>query len=50
MAYINVEVPNGEYCGYCRFLQQGTVLCTLFDMLLNEDDTGMQKCSRCPKE
>jgi len=33
MAYIKVEIPNGEYCSGCRFLQGGTVLCTLFDAI-----------------
>jgi len=50
MAYIKVEVPNGEHCNGCRFQQRGTVLYTMFDILLNEDDTGKRKCGYCPRK
>jgi len=49
MAYIRVGVPDGEHCKNCRFQQNGTIVCTLFDVLLNEDDIGMIKCERCPR-
>ena len=52
MAEVKIEVPDGEYCGTCRFLQRGTVICNLFDTLLkeNEDYTDKYKCEECPKE
>jgi len=49
MAYIKVGVPDGEYCNGCRFQQNGTIVCTLFNVLLNEDDTGMCKYEKCPR-
>jgi hypothetical protein len=47
--FVKVEIPDGQYCGNCRFLQPGTVLCTLFDELVTETDnyTKKQKCGVC---
>ena len=52
MAKVVIEVPNGEYCGTCRFLQRGTILCVLFDDVCEEDynNQRMIKTRRCPKE
>jgi len=51
MAKVVIEVPNGEYCGTCRFLQRGTILCVLFDDVCEEDynNQRMIKTRRCPK-
>lgn len=51
MAKVIANVPNGEYCNGCRFLQQGTVWCMLFDELVEEteDYTKKIKCEQCPK-
>lgn len=52
MAYVIVEVPDGEYCRGCRFLVSGTILCSLFDDFVTEVDdyTKKRKCDRCPRE
>ena len=52
MAKVIVIIPDGEYCTGCRFLMSGTVLCTLFDDLVEEVDdyTRKKKCKRCPRK
>lgn len=49
MAKVTVCVPDGEFCGDCRFLMKGTKICTLFDNLCEEDYPQMRKCKQCPR-
>lgn len=52
MAYIKVEVPDGDRCNNCMFLLKDTLGCQLFDMLLEKttDNTGFKKCGQCIEE
>lgn len=48
MAYIKVEVPDGDRCDNCMFLLKDILGCQLFDMLLEKtDNTGFKKCEQC---
>lgn len=33
MAYLRVNIPDGDYCNGCIFNQSGTVVCELFGFL-----------------
>ncbi len=37
MPQVRVEVPSGKFCNGCQWLNRGTVLCRLFDVLCDED-------------
>lgn len=49
MAYVKVEIPDGEKCMNCTFLNQ--CFCMLFDELLETKGayTEMEKCKACVK-
>lgn len=51
MAYIKVEVPDGDRCDNCMFLLKDLLGRQLFDMLLEKtDNIGFKKCKQCIEE
>ena len=52
MAKLIVNIPDGELCMDCQFNTHGTVECTFFEKLLeeNENDGICKKCKECPRK
>lgn len=48
MSYVCIRIPDGNICGNCGFIMDGTVWCTLFDEFVEETSDGDKiKCEKC---
>ena len=51
MAKLIMNIPDGENCLNCQFNIHGTVECTHFGKLLEENENGgCKKCKECPRK